>query len=157
MVQVSCFFEWKCWFTTGIIVWNHSLKFLSNYLFILLIQNSSTATYVSWFKQCMRLRWCEVSFCFVLFPCILFVSLEISTSCKSNKGQGCQFVVCFLVSWLFSWTDLVGYFAASLLLGTSEGRSDKASRQRSDSPFLFPRQKRSVRQRLYLSIDSESE
>ncbi|KAF3455036.1 hypothetical protein FNV43_RR05484 [Rhamnella rubrinervis] len=47
--------------------------------------------------------------------------------------------------------------SASLLLGMNDGRSDKASRQRSGSPFSFPRQKRSVRPRLYLSIDSDSE
>ncbi|BFG34367.1 hypothetical protein CerSpe_206410 [Prunus speciosa] len=47
---------------------------------------------------------------------------------------------------------------ASLLLGMNDGsRSDKTSRQRSNSPFSFPRQKRSVRPRLYLSIDSDSE
>ncbi|TKY67253.1 E3 SUMO-protein ligase SIZ1 [Spatholobus suberectus] len=46
---------------------------------------------------------------------------------------------------------------ASLLLGMNDVISDKASRQRSDSPFSFPRQKRSVRPRLYLSIDSDSE
>lgn len=47
---------------------------------------------------------------------------------------------------------------ASLLLGMNDGRSDKtSSRQRSDSPFSFPRQRRSVRPRLYLSIDSDSE
>ncbi|XVE59785.1 hypothetical protein DITRI_Ditri05aG0075100 [Diplodiscus trichospermus] len=49
---------------------------------------------------------------------------------------------------------------ASLLLGMNDCRPEKSSRQRSDSsesPFLFPRQKRSVRPRLYLSIDSESE
>ncbi|KAK4286473.1 hypothetical protein QN277_003025 [Acacia crassicarpa] len=46
---------------------------------------------------------------------------------------------------------------ASLLLGMNDARSDKAIRQRSDSPFSFPRQKRSVRPRLYLSIDSDSE
>ncbi|CAH1441599.1 unnamed protein product [Lactuca virosa] len=48
---------------------------------------------------------------------------------------------------------------ASLLLGMSDGRSEKSSRERegSDSPFLFPRQKRSVRPRLFLSIDSDSE
>ncbi|KAG2673812.1 hypothetical protein I3843_Q033200 [Carya illinoinensis] len=46
---------------------------------------------------------------------------------------------------------------ASLLLGMNDGRSDKSSRQRSDSPFSFPRQKRSVRPRLYLSIESDSE
>ncbi|KAJ7947780.1 E3 SUMO-protein ligase SIZ1-like [Quillaja saponaria] len=46
---------------------------------------------------------------------------------------------------------------ASLLLGMNDIRSDKASRQRSDSPLSFPRQKRSVRPRLYLSIDSDSE
>ncbi|KAG8644574.1 E3 SUMO-protein ligase SIZ1 isoform X2 [Manihot esculenta] len=46
---------------------------------------------------------------------------------------------------------------ASLLLGMNDGRSEKSSRQRSDSPFTFPRQKRSVRPRLYLSIDSDSE
>ncbi|XP_061359023.1 E3 SUMO-protein ligase SIZ1-like [Gastrolobium bilobum] len=46
---------------------------------------------------------------------------------------------------------------ASLLLGMNDVRSDKASRKRSDSPFSFPRQKRSVRPRLYLSIDSDSE
>ncbi|KAJ7980970.1 E3 SUMO-protein ligase SIZ1-like [Quillaja saponaria] len=45
---------------------------------------------------------------------------------------------------------------ASLLLGMNDVRSDKASKQRSDSPFSFPRQKRSVRPRLYLSIDSDS-
>jgi hypothetical protein len=47
--------------------------------------------------------------------------------------------------------------AASLLLGMNDVKSDKSSRQRSDSPFSFPRQKRSVRPRLYLSIDSDSE
>ncbi|XP_022998844.1 E3 SUMO-protein ligase SIZ1-like isoform X1 [Cucurbita maxima] len=46
---------------------------------------------------------------------------------------------------------------ASLLLGMNDVRHEKASRQRSDSPFSFPRQKRSVRQRMYLSIDSDSE
>ncbi|XP_028757039.1 E3 SUMO-protein ligase SIZ1-like [Neltuma alba] len=46
---------------------------------------------------------------------------------------------------------------ASLLLGMTDARSDKAIRQRSDNPFSFPRQKRSVRPRLYLSIDSDSE
>ncbi|KAL4359437.1 hypothetical protein AHAS_Ahas08G0077300 [Arachis hypogaea] len=39
----------------------------------------------------------------------------------------------------------------SLLLGMNDARSDKASRPRSDSPFSFPRQKRSVRSRLYNS------
>ncbi|CAI0548732.1 unnamed protein product [Linum tenue] len=47
---------------------------------------------------------------------------------------------------------------ASLLLGMNGGgRSEKASRPRTESPFSFPRQKRSVRQRLYLSIDTDSE
>ncbi|KAK7404685.1 hypothetical protein VNO78_05641 [Psophocarpus tetragonolobus] len=46
---------------------------------------------------------------------------------------------------------------ASLLLGMNDVRSEKPSRQRSDSPFSFPRQRRSVRPRLYLSIDSDSE
>ncbi|XVF19491.1 hypothetical protein REPUB_Repub11eG0115100 [Reevesia pubescens] len=46
---------------------------------------------------------------------------------------------------------------ASLLLGMNDSRSEKSSRQRSESPFLFPRQKRSVRPRLYLSIGSDSE
>ncbi|XP_034901218.1 E3 SUMO-protein ligase SIZ1 isoform X4 [Populus alba] len=41
--------------------------------------------------------------------------------------------------------------------GINDGRSEKASRQRSDSPFSFPRQKRSVRPRPYLSIDLDSE
>lgn len=45
---------------------------------------------------------------------------------------------------------------ASLLLGMNDGRSDR-TRQRSDSPFSFPRQKRPARQRMYLSIDSDSE
>ncbi|KAK9068657.1 hypothetical protein SSX86_012772 [Deinandra increscens subsp. villosa] len=45
---------------------------------------------------------------------------------------------------------------ASLLPGTSDSRSDKISRERSDSPFSFPLQKRSVRPRLYLSIDTDS-
>ncbi|XP_024454502.1 E3 SUMO-protein ligase SIZ1 isoform X3 [Populus trichocarpa] len=42
-------------------------------------------------------------------------------------------------------------------LGINDGRSEKASRQRSESTFSFPRQKRSVRPRPYLSIDSDSE
>ncbi|KAK6142027.1 hypothetical protein DH2020_013856 [Rehmannia glutinosa] len=47
---------------------------------------------------------------------------------------------------------------ASLLLGMSDNnRSGKTSRERSDSPFTFPRQRRSVRPRLYLSIDTDSE
>lgn len=33
----------------------------------------------------------------------------------------------------------------------------KTNRERSQSPFLFPRKRRSVRPRLYLSIDSDSE
>ncbi|XP_030962493.1 E3 SUMO-protein ligase SIZ1 isoform X2 [Quercus lobata] len=46
---------------------------------------------------------------------------------------------------------------ASLLLGMNDVKSDKSSRQRSeDSPFSFPRQKRS-KPRFYLSIDSDSE
>jgi hypothetical protein len=45
---------------------------------------------------------------------------------------------------------------ASLLLGMNDNRSGKPSRERSDSPFSFPRQRRSVR-RLYLSIDSDSD
>ncbi|KAF8083380.1 hypothetical protein N665_0776s0006 [Sinapis alba] len=46
---------------------------------------------------------------------------------------------------------------ASLLLGMNDSRQEKESRQRSESPFSFPRQKRSVRPRLFLSIDSDSE
>ncbi|KAK4779494.1 hypothetical protein SAY87_015600 [Trapa incisa] len=46
---------------------------------------------------------------------------------------------------------------ASLLLGMNDDRSDKVSRQRSSSHFSHPRQKRSVRPRLYLSIDTDSE
>lgn len=54
---------------------------------------------------------------------------------------------------------------ASFLLGSSGSKSEKTrerpdspfSFQRSDSPSPFPRHKRSVRQRLYLSIDSDSE
>lgn len=45
---------------------------------------------------------------------------------------------------------------ASLLLGMNDNRS-KLNRERSDSPFTFPRQKRSVRPRLFLSIDTDSE
>ncbi|XP_012461744.1 E3 SUMO-protein ligase SIZ1 [Gossypium raimondii] len=47
--------------------------------------------------------------------------------------------------------------AASLLLGMNDSRNGKSSRQRTESPFSFPRQKRSVRPRLYLSIDSDTE
>ncbi|KAL0887263.1 hypothetical protein Bca101_011246 [Brassica carinata] len=43
---------------------------------------------------------------------------------------------------------------ASLLLGMND---NKAKRQRSDKTFSFPRQKRSVRPRMFLSIDSDSE
>lgn len=43
---------------------------------------------------------------------------------------------------------------ASFLLGSNGSRSDK-TRERSDSPFLCPRQKRSVRPRLYIDTDSE--
>ncbi|XP_052210921.1 E3 SUMO-protein ligase SIZ1-like isoform X2 [Diospyros lotus] len=46
---------------------------------------------------------------------------------------------------------------ASLLLGMNENRRGKTNRQKSDGPFSFPRQPRSVRPRLYLSIDSDSE
>ncbi|CAI9105156.1 OLC1v1004016C1 [Oldenlandia corymbosa var. corymbosa] len=46
---------------------------------------------------------------------------------------------------------------ASLLLGMNGNKSAKVTRERSDSPFTFPRQRRSVRPRLYLSIDSDSE
>ncbi|MBA0881769.1 hypothetical protein Goshw_015825 [Gossypium schwendimanii] len=46
---------------------------------------------------------------------------------------------------------------ASLLLGMNESRNGKSSRQRTESPFSFPRQKRSVRPRLYLSIDSDTD
>ncbi|XP_057782685.1 E3 SUMO-protein ligase SIZ1 isoform X2 [Salvia miltiorrhiza] len=46
---------------------------------------------------------------------------------------------------------------APLLLGMKDNGSGKTNRERSGSPFSFPRQKRSVRPRLYLSIDTESE
>ncbi|KAL8057559.1 hypothetical protein ABFS82_04G191500 [Erythranthe guttata] len=46
---------------------------------------------------------------------------------------------------------------ASLLPGMNDNRSGKTSRESTDSPFSFPRQRRSVRPRLYLSIDSDSE
>ncbi|XP_059626751.1 E3 SUMO-protein ligase SIZ1 [Cornus florida] len=46
---------------------------------------------------------------------------------------------------------------ASLLLGMNDSRSSKVSRERSDSPFSFPRQRRSVRPRLYLPNYSDSE
>ncbi|XP_052186366.1 E3 SUMO-protein ligase SIZ1 isoform X2 [Diospyros lotus] len=45
----------------------------------------------------------------------------------------------------------------SLLLGMDDNTSGKTSRERSDSPFSFPRQRRSVRPRLYLSINSDSD
>lgn len=45
---------------------------------------------------------------------------------------------------------------APLLLEMNSNKSKK-SRESSDSPFSFPRQRRSVRPRLYLSIDSDSE
>ncbi|KAG4385812.1 hypothetical protein AAZX31_12G160400 [Glycine max] len=45
--------------------------------------------------------------------------------------------------------------AAPLLPGMNDVRSEKASRQRSDIPFSFPRQKRSVRPRPNLPSDSE--
>ncbi|CAM8949447.1 unnamed protein product [Rhodiola kirilowii] len=44
---------------------------------------------------------------------------------------------------------------ATLLLGLTDGGSNKASRPRSDFPFLCPRQNRSVRRRTYLSLDSD--
>ncbi|KAK9079078.1 hypothetical protein SSX86_000748 [Deinandra increscens subsp. villosa] len=48
--------------------------------------------------------------------------------------------------------------AASLLLGMSGTKSGKTrSRERSDNPFSFPRQKRSARPRLYPSIQTNSE
>ncbi|XP_042503873.1 E3 SUMO-protein ligase SIZ1-like isoform X2 [Macadamia integrifolia] len=48
---------------------------------------------------------------------------------------------------------------ASLLLSMNDNRSDKRTidRQKSDSPFSFPRQPRSVRPRLDLCIDLDSE
>lgn len=49
--------------------------------------------------------------------------------------------------------------AASLLLSMSDGRSEKAtaSKHRLGGPFSHPRQQRSVRQRLPLFIDSDSD
>uniref|UniRef100_A0A7N0R8M3 E3 SUMO-protein ligase SIZ1 n=1 Tax=Kalanchoe fedtschenkoi TaxID=63787 RepID=A0A7N0R8M3_KALFE len=44
---------------------------------------------------------------------------------------------------------------ATLLLGLTDRELGNTSRPRFDSPFSFPRQKRSVRQRTYLSIDSD--
>ncbi|KAJ0266651.1 E3 SUMO-protein ligase SIZ1 [Hirschfeldia incana] len=44
---------------------------------------------------------------------------------------------------------------ASLLLGMNDNKA--AKRPRSDQPFSFPRQKRSVRPRMFLSINSDSE
>ncbi|KAI3823243.1 hypothetical protein L1987_04676 [Smallanthus sonchifolius] len=47
---------------------------------------------------------------------------------------------------------------ASLLLGMNGNESAKTrSGEKSDDPFSFPRQKRSVRPRLYLSIETDSE
>ncbi|XP_047970239.1 E3 SUMO-protein ligase SIZ1-like isoform X1 [Salvia hispanica] len=46
---------------------------------------------------------------------------------------------------------------ATFMLGMDGNRTGKTSRERTDSPFSFPRQRRSVRPRLYLSIDSDSE
>ncbi|XP_050138860.1 E3 SUMO-protein ligase SIZ1-like [Malus sylvestris] len=46
---------------------------------------------------------------------------------------------------------------ASLLLGVNDGSRSDRSRRRSNSPFSFPRQKRSARPRLFLSIDSDSD
>ncbi|PIN16421.1 hypothetical protein CDL12_10931 [Handroanthus impetiginosus] len=46
---------------------------------------------------------------------------------------------------------------ASFLLGMDDNRSGKTSRERSESPFSFPRQRRSVRPKLYLPIESDSE
>ncbi|XP_059297565.1 E3 SUMO-protein ligase SIZ1-like [Lycium ferocissimum] len=46
---------------------------------------------------------------------------------------------------------------ASLLLGMNDGVTKKSGRERSDGPFNFPRQRRSVRPRLYLTIDSDTE
>ncbi|XP_071711972.1 E3 SUMO-protein ligase SIZ1-like [Rutidosis leptorrhynchoides] len=45
---------------------------------------------------------------------------------------------------------------ASLFLGVNRSSSNSGSK-RSDNPFSFPRQKRSVRPRLYLSIETDSE
>ncbi|KAI3822860.1 hypothetical protein L1987_10459 [Smallanthus sonchifolius] len=48
--------------------------------------------------------------------------------------------------------------AASLLLGMNGSKSSKTgSRERSDDPFSFPRQKRSARPRLYPSVQTDSE
>ncbi|KAK4351489.1 hypothetical protein RND71_030802 [Anisodus tanguticus] len=46
---------------------------------------------------------------------------------------------------------------ASLLLGMNDGVSKKSGRERSDGPFNFPRRRRSVRPRMYPSIDSDTE
>lgn len=47
---------------------------------------------------------------------------------------------------------------ASFLLGANDTRTGSRSRERPDSgPFSFPRQRRSVRPRLFLSIDTDSE
>lgn len=58
---------------------------------------------------------------------------------------------------LFNFFFLISLLAASFLLSMNDNRTGKTSRERSDSPFSFPRQRRSVRPRLYLSIESDSE
>ncbi|KAJ8535538.1 hypothetical protein K7X08_023258 [Anisodus acutangulus] len=50
-----------------------------------------------------------------------------------------------------------GRTTASLLLGMNDGVSKKSGRERSDGPFNFPRRRRSVRPRMYPSIDSDTE
>ncbi|KAF9675228.1 hypothetical protein SADUNF_Sadunf09G0010300 [Salix dunnii] len=64
--------------------------------------------------------------------------------------------LCFDVH-LLIFSTLIIPTSTDSSLGINDDRTLKASRQRSDSPFSFPRQKRSVRQRSYLSNDLDSE
>lgn len=79
------------------------------------------------------------------------MSLDVIKSCGN-----CLMIICHSISFMFSFL-ISNFWAASLLLGVNGSRSDKTSRETSDSPFSFPRQRRSVRPRLHLSIDSGSE
>ncbi|KAL0436462.1 UNVERIFIED_CONTAM: E3 SUMO-protein ligase SIZ1 [Sesamum radiatum] len=88
-----------------------------------------------------------------------WISLRLGDGVGAGQGESAAASGINSAQQLQSKDDTLDSLAdnASLLLGMNDSRSGKTSRERSDSPFTFPRQRRSVRPRLYLSIDSDSE
>ncbi|XP_047319846.1 E3 SUMO-protein ligase SIZ1-like [Impatiens glandulifera] len=84
-----------------------------------------------------------------------WISLRVGDSGIGNNGNNCN--VTNITNGLSSQQRLQSSKEGSLSSLAETATSFKTLKERSDSPFTFPRQKRSVRPRLYLSIDTDSE